>query len=146
MGQSVVMACPLVWQLADFADDVEEVGRRYSAKFFRYENELQISVDAGRPFVIVNEFGDPQGVAEDYASNSYMPDALQTAAHSLRYLSIRFSDIDMVRQVLVRLALRISAAGHTAWIDTDYGWAIDTNEFLRNTARDPNWDWRFAIA
>jgi hypothetical protein len=79
---------------------------------------------------------------EDYATNDDLDPAFRENVSSSRLFSIRFSELASMRTFLSRLAQAAVDHGGAIWIDTDYGWVINGENYLKEIALNPNWDWR----
>jgi hypothetical protein len=61
------------------------------------------------------------------------------------FLVVRFGEIDEARQFLCMVSLLAGVRGEIVWFDTDYGWVISSEEFLRAIDGNPAYDWRYPV-
>jgi hypothetical protein len=94
--------------------------------------------------LIVNEVPEAAGAAAECEANGDLDERFRREVGTLRFFTIRFSDVDVARRSLREIALAAVRNGDTVWIDTDYGWVLHAWDFLRRTDQDPRWDWRYA--
>jgi len=142
MSQLITIACPSDWKLASFAKFLEALAQQDSADFSAFDNQLQVVASDGRWKLIANEVLDTEAAAEDYASNEDLDGRFRREAGLLRFFTIIFDDIGVVRRVLRTITQEAVDRVESVWIDTDYGWVIDAQRFLKEMERDAGWDWR----
>lgn len=140
MGQSVVIACPLTWDLSSFAASLQRIAVDEDATLTKFDDEFQMNGDGW--WLSVEGVSDSALWAEDYATNELLDARFRTAARSLCFFTIRFQDVDVTRRILRLLAHHAESGGEVIWFDTDYGWVIDSRDFVTRTDQDPCWDWR----
>ena len=144
MGQSVTIACPPTWDLAVVGKLVETAVCDAAAELSTFDDQVQVIARNRRWTLIVNEVQDAQAAAEEYVANDDLDERFRGDARTLRFFHIRFDDVDVARRSLRVIARAAVGKGESVWVDTDYGWVLHAWDYLRRTARDPLWDWRYA--
>ena len=144
MGQSIIIACPLGWKLADFSECLADCAPENGASLYESEKEVQLHSDDLEWKVLVDEMSDRKEIVEDYESNDDLDPRFRIVVRTLKFVNVRFGgNFSIVRDFVKIVCEKSILRDEEVWIDTDYGWVIQASELLEHIGRDPSWDWRF---
>jgi hypothetical protein len=143
MGQSATIMCAPTWDLASLSAMVEVAARDAGARFLDHGDQLEVWSQDGYLMLVADEDADTAFAVEDFATNEFLDERFRLEVHGLKFFTIRFHDVDVTRQVLRAFSQAAVSRGETGWIDTDYGWVIHVQDFVRKTDDNPHWDWRY---
>jgi hypothetical protein len=146
MPQTVIIAAPKNWGLAEFETILGRFESSLSATLSIFEEQIQLVEHNQEWHVVVTELDDRTGVAADYQSNSDLDDKFRENAQNLSFFCLRFNDFFVAKRIVFEIARTAVQSGADLWIDTDYGWVIHAWEFVARASRDPQWDWRMAVS
>jgi hypothetical protein len=142
MPQTVIIAAPKNWAMAEFETILGRFESSLSATLSIFEEQIQLVEHNQKWHVVVTELNDRAGAVADYESNGDLDDKFRENAQSLSFFCVHFNDFFVAKRIVFEIARAAVQSGADLWIDTDYGWAIHAREFVARASRDPQWDWR----
>jgi hypothetical protein len=140
MPQSVTIASPSHWTLDSIGEQLKQFAIGASAEYASFDDQIQASGPDWS--LVVTPVVRAAMAIEDYATNDDLDVAFRETVSSMRLFSIRFSEIASTRRFLSLLAHAAVDQRGAIWIDTDYGWVTSGENYLKQVALNPNWDWR----
>src|SRR5678815_2012352 len=146
MGQAIVLALAKSWEFAALAEYLATGDFSHSSTFTYQQNYLKISTSE-RGWVqtenmLIDQPDHDDDYRAEYESDDYLCEEFRRDVASLRFFTFRFNDIALMRNVLRWIMRCVVDRKELGWFDTDYGWVVSAEDFLRNTDQDPDWDWR----
>jgi hypothetical protein len=142
MAQTLVVACPLTWDLDFLRTLVADLASgEPNSLVLIASDELYIRAPDNSWYVAVGEMGPQADVAHEYATNEELDPGFRTQASLLRYFMLRFNAANVARAFLYRVFRHAAMVGAEAWLDTGYGSVLSASQVAQLIERDPKWSW-----
>ena len=146
MGQSVTLACPATWSLGMFEGPMRDlaafIGRGQCSRF--NDEQLQVLRDDDSPCVVITPVTERSLAMSEYTTNTDLDARFREFVTTSALFHVRFGELGEARWLLSRIAQAARNHNDELWIDTDFGWAVNGNEFFR-VGENPDWSWRVPL-
>lgn len=145
MSQSIILLCRRTWSLSTIQRVAIDVGASFRGSVTIEDQVIQLASPDHSSWLTVEECFDREVIIEEYEREFELDAELKRLVRQLRFFAVDFNDFEYA-QCLVRLASKAaSSVGEQVWIDTDYGWIMSGDEYLRNSGNSFFLDWRHPV-